>query len=351
MRALQSKRIEEIDVAKGLGILLVILGHMKGLTSEVWQQFAASFHMPLFFFLSGLLMNTENASLRGFRDFAGRKARRMLIPYILWALIYAQGINGKQLMRIAYANNRSYGEAGLWFLPTLFVAECVFYLICVAKKKWGERVGYTVLLLGTACGALGGAMSHVMLRTPLWQVGWPFSLDIALTAVFFITVGARCKPLLGKLIEGGKTARGRGVMAGAAALLFAAVFAISRLNLRFLFDHSHERVVMARGSYGLYPLFLLGALLGTAGILLLSPSLTKLRALRYIGHNSLLYMCLNHLMIAMTTGVVGKMMAIETLHGPIRILMVMIVLAVVTLCCTLMTWVINRFVPVLSGKS
>ena len=257
----------------------------------------------------------------------------------------------KQLIRIAYANNRSYAEAGLWFLPTLFVAECVFYLICVAGKKWGERVGYTDLLLGTACGALGGAMSHVMLRTPLQRTGWPFSLDIALTAVFFITVGAQCKPLLGKLIEGGKTARGRGVMAGAAALLFAAVFAISQRNLRFLFDHRYERVVMARASYGLYPLFLLGALLGTAGILLLSPSLTKLRALRYIGHNSLLYMCLNHLMIALTTAVIGKMIPIETLHGPVRILMVMIVLAAVTLCCTMMTWVINRFVPVLSGKS
>ena len=348
MGALKKKRIEEIDVAKGLGILLVIVGHMDGLSSDVWKQFAASFHMPLFFFLSGLLLKPENASPEGFRSFAGHKARRMLVPYFLWALIYAPGIEWKQLIRIAYGNNRAYGEAGLWFLPTLFVAECVYYLIGAAAKKRG---GATDIVLGTVCGALGGVMSYVMLRTPLQKVGWPFSVDIALTAVFFMMAGARCKPLFGRLREKGGSARGRALMAGAAALLLIAVFALSRLNMRFLTDPQYTRVVMARGSYGLSPLFLLGALMGTAAVLLLTPSLTGLRSLRFIGRNSLLFMCLNHLFVAMTTGLLAQVTDVGALHGPVRVLTVLVVLAAVTVCCSLTAWVIDRYVPVLSGKS
>lgn len=49
-------RIEWIDVAKGIGIILVIMGHtfQLDLVSPIY-----AFHMPLFFFLSGLLFNLD----------------------------------------------------------------------------------------------------------------------------------------------------------------------------------------------------------------------------------------------------------------------------------------------------
>ena len=45
-------RVDEIDIAKGLGILLVIVGHL--LPEDSWmRQIIYSFHMPLFMFISG----------------------------------------------------------------------------------------------------------------------------------------------------------------------------------------------------------------------------------------------------------------------------------------------------------
>ena len=52
---MDKKRIAYIDKAKGVAILLVILGHCCGSVEEPINRFILSFHMPLFFFLSGLL--------------------------------------------------------------------------------------------------------------------------------------------------------------------------------------------------------------------------------------------------------------------------------------------------------
>ena len=42
----KEKRIEWIDIAKGIGILLVVLGHIT--KNEVLYEIIYSFHMPLF---------------------------------------------------------------------------------------------------------------------------------------------------------------------------------------------------------------------------------------------------------------------------------------------------------------
>ena len=49
-----SKRIEWIDSARGIAILFVVLGHCIGNIEDPVNKFILAFHMPLFFFLSGL---------------------------------------------------------------------------------------------------------------------------------------------------------------------------------------------------------------------------------------------------------------------------------------------------------
>lgn len=49
-----SKRVEWIDTAKGIGLILVILGHLKIDYLSAWIY---TFHMPLFFFLSGVVFS------------------------------------------------------------------------------------------------------------------------------------------------------------------------------------------------------------------------------------------------------------------------------------------------------
>ena len=52
-------RIHYLDIAKGIAMILVILGHTKKLipTNVVWWLY--TFHMPLFFMLSGMVLNID----------------------------------------------------------------------------------------------------------------------------------------------------------------------------------------------------------------------------------------------------------------------------------------------------
>lgn len=65
------------DILKGIAIILVIIGH-QGLF--IADQFIYSFHMPLFFIVSGYFFNVEQYRNRGGikKDF-----QRLLVPYIV----------------------------------------------------------------------------------------------------------------------------------------------------------------------------------------------------------------------------------------------------------------------------
>ena len=49
------KREEWIDMLRGFGMLLVIIGHSR--CPDVLEKFIYGFHMPLFFVLSGFLFH------------------------------------------------------------------------------------------------------------------------------------------------------------------------------------------------------------------------------------------------------------------------------------------------------
>ena len=73
------KRDINIDICRGIGILLVILGHQfQNWDLTYLMQFIYSFHMPLLFIISGIFLKKEGK----FSDFAKNKAKRLLIPYI-----------------------------------------------------------------------------------------------------------------------------------------------------------------------------------------------------------------------------------------------------------------------------
>lgn len=79
-----------IDIAKGLAIMLVVVGHLvqnnlTGTTARFLFDFVYSFHMPLFMFLSGYVASlTVERNLNEGRNFLAKKARTLLIPFISW---------------------------------------------------------------------------------------------------------------------------------------------------------------------------------------------------------------------------------------------------------------------------
>ena len=56
------QRYESIDCAKGIGIMLVVFAHVIATHNVGWkvEEVITSFHMPLFFVLSGMFLAAKN---------------------------------------------------------------------------------------------------------------------------------------------------------------------------------------------------------------------------------------------------------------------------------------------------
>lgn len=75
------KRIEYIDLAKGVCILLVVFAHIHpDLTRYSWGVFFDSFRMPLYFFLSGIFFKRYS----GIQEFAIKKVNNLIIPLLFF---------------------------------------------------------------------------------------------------------------------------------------------------------------------------------------------------------------------------------------------------------------------------
>ena len=80
-----SRRIEWIDTAKGIGILLVIIAHV----CNIGGAFAPvslliySFHMPLFFILSGYTLSKRTIEL-DIKTLIIKYFKTLIIPFFLW---------------------------------------------------------------------------------------------------------------------------------------------------------------------------------------------------------------------------------------------------------------------------
>ncbi len=135
-------RIEWIDSAKGMGIVFVVLGHvMRGLVSAnlisadtpqfQWFDFTLyTFHMPLFFFLSGL---TVEASLRkGLQQFLVARFWTILYPYLLWSLIIGILLipfGSGDVTAIDILFIPIYPISIFWFLYVLLMCHVIFALV------------------------------------------------------------------------------------------------------------------------------------------------------------------------------------------------------------------------------
>ena len=158
-----------VSFLQAFGIILVVIGHAYyGDTKDSWTYaWIYSFHMPLFMFISGYLLQYgfENKSitlssvpLYGSGGFIGKKVKRLLIPYItistvafsLKPLFNRFAIRPVEITFTDYLKMLVYPWDNViiffWFLPTLFlIFVIVIYGIRIFKEM--DKPAYHVGLL------------------------------------------------------------------------------------------------------------------------------------------------------------------------------------------------------------
>jgi len=300
-----SKRLEYVDIAKGIGILLVVMGHNDfSLVSPFFYKFIYAFHMPLFFFVSGMFFKAELPFLTVVR----RRFDSLLKPYLfIIVLIYFMTLSftkvgfdiaTSRVIKAMYATGMYIDWVQLWFLPHLFALNIFAFLFYWLVKRSGLPWSKWVLLVASL--VVGWIFLGVfwpftlsVLGKQITLFGLPLGIDMILVSGFFFILGCEVNKNVPDEVFGHPL-----TLAGALASLLAMV-----IFLPPIIDFN-TRLFQS------LPINTLEALLGITFILALSKQLERIPSLsavfRYVGQASLVILIF-HVPIQETWG--EKMLA------------------------------------------
>ena len=160
----------QVEILYALGILLVLIGHshssdwstFEGTILDYVIGFIYTFHMPLFFFIAGfLLQNSEGPAQQGYGRWVRGKAMRLLVPYLVWTFAgllpkyYLEhrsfaGMTPQFLLRAIFVPRENiWGH--FWFLPVIFLCYVLFGAVCrvmCRQRKPAAAAASAVLSIG-----------------------------------------------------------------------------------------------------------------------------------------------------------------------------------------------------------
>lgn len=178
-----NRRIGWIDEAKGIGILLVMLGHCY--LDGKFTYWLYSFHMALFFFLSGMTFSVKG----NYISFLKSKVKSLLIPYFFFMVItmffnailavsHGTSYNVEKVL-LSYIIQKRYTL--LWFIACLFIAEQIMYLLFKAYKKNEKKIFWIF-------ASAGGVFLFFVYRAVV-GIDLPWNIDLAVLATAFMCLG------------------------------------------------------------------------------------------------------------------------------------------------------------------
>lgn len=276
------RRIRFLDLAKGVGILMVTFGHITELGNPV-DQYMSLYKITVFYFISGYLMSYLNRYEKtGYRGYIAGVTRHIAVPYLLFSIaaimvrVLQTFLRHGNMMKTFMFNFREFitlkGIATLWFLPTLFFAEIILFVIL---KNSGKAAGKAVF-------------ASVFLWPAAVLLYWDhFSPDLGIQAVI-------CKSLVAVWFMAAGFVFHRYIHDRLPApVLFAAGIILSLITV-FLTKYSHH-IDFNLMRFGDTPaVFFIGGICGSAGLLLVLEALERVyvpAVLEYFGKNSLILMC------------------------------------------------------------
>ena len=255
------------DIMKGLGIICMILGHIP--IGGITQQVIYSFHMPMFFFISGYFFSRKNT----FLEFIRGKFLTILLPaffsigILLLYRVLAHLLIGTELVLFSHI------IGPLWFLFALFWGVVILYFITNFKSV---KVRITISLLVSLIGLF---FSHYYLETHI-------NIQQGMVAVPFLIIGYELRQLL-------KSEKIHFIISDN----FYKLLAISSIlwGLGILFSHIDMKV----NDFGCFIFDIFSSLMGCFFIYHISQKIQTnnyiSKSLSYIGRYSIVFLCMHYL--------------------------------------------------------
>ena len=311
------QRLSWLDILKGIGIILVVIGHIY--FNRVVYDWLYSFHMPLFFFAAGLVYK-EKTIVTDIK----RRIKTIVIPYFSFGFL---GLIYYQLIERRFRNSdMSFldslfglftGEydnldfnVHLWFLPCFFVTVILFNILVNLGNK---KIAYIVSLL----------MSLIYVIFPMSSLIWGF--DRVFKYIGFYAVGAflaKNRKVVDRKFEGG-------------------VVAIVLLALNFFLSYHNLTAGI---------MWFMTALIGVAALVLISQLIYENRILQYFGRISLIVLCIHGPVYRIVVKLVSIPLHMNTDTVRENFLLAMIIVAITMIICSLVYEIVIRIAPWMVGK-
>ncbi len=351
------ERIGYYDLARGLGIIFVVIGHIDTFYMP-FRSVVITFHMALFLLISGMLFLETEEEKRPYLQTLRRKFQRIMIPYILFSLI-AVAI---EFIRLALqdvffwphykvlltAFITGYGNSSLWFLPALFISEILFLVI--------RKSGRDSVTIFSVAGLAGIAVwvNTVYHSDILWVDNLAGTFTRAVFCTLFLCVGYYVnKWIISRKIPGAVY-----VVAG---LLFLGICIMMnqinpKVDLRAM--NWGEFIFPTMSNFALVAvrvlMYLTAALTGAWAVILFSMQMERFsnqkiyKLLTFWGRNSLIIMAthLDFHVLHYSMDLAGFFNSLV----PNSILYHTCLLVLVFAAESLLIFLINRYLPILTGR-
>lgn len=171
-------RIEYFDVARGISMIFVMLGHSFLLSDKVTALFC-SFYMSIFFFISGYLYKSCS-----FRSLLNKLCYGLVIPYfsgifILFIISRIIGLDSNipeiAMSSILYADSNLAPYSGqLWFLYVLFFVQIIFWFLSKIDIKLGGVIALIIIMEVFDVNISIFRLTTVIMAIPVFASGYLF---------------------------------------------------------------------------------------------------------------------------------------------------------------------------------
>ncbi len=322
-----SERISYLDIAKGIAIVLVILGHIYNENPiKIWLY---SFHLPLFFFISGCLLSSKNVTNVNMGKIIRDKVRSLIIPYFSFSIIITclWGIETYLTKRTdltmgSIENNlisviTFRGIEALWFLPCLFAIEIIF-IFFIKHLIHKEIIISTIIIISL--------LPFVKLSNNIYYL----EIVRVFVGLVFLGSGYYLFKSISKIDN----------------IIFPIVF----LMINIIIANYNGFVDIYSVTLNNYLLYYVSAFCGIIGILLLCKKIRQIRTIEFIGVNSLIIFATHLQVMAIVFKLLGKITKHSSLYLRDNVLWGIVVLCVVILMEMPVIYIINKWFSFLLGR-